>query len=45
MKYHITSITPVLQAFADFFSILYISVYMINMFFTLVLVEVKLNGI
>ena len=41
VKYHITSITPVLQDFADFFSISLV----FNMFFTLVLVEVKLNGI
>ena len=41
MKYHITSITPVLQNFDDFFSISLV----FNMFFTLVLVEVKLNGI
>ena len=41
MKYHITRITPVLQDFADFLSISLV----FNMFFTLVLVEVKLNGI
>ena len=41
MKYHITSITPVLQGFADFFSISLV----FNMFLTLALVEVKLNGI
>ena len=40
MKYHITSITPVLQDFADFFSISLV----FNMFLTLMLVEVKLNG-
>ena len=40
MKYH-TSITPVLQDFADFFSISLV----FNMFFTLVMVKVKLNGI
>ena len=37
----ITSITPVLQDFADFFSISLV----VNMFFTLALVEVKLIGI
>ena len=41
VKYHITSITPVLQDFADFFSISLV----FNMFFNLALVEVKLNGI
>ena len=41
MKYHITSITSVLQDFADIFSISLV----FDMFFTLVLVEVKLNGI
>ena len=41
MKHHITSITPVLPDFADFFSISLV----FNVFFTLVLVEVKLNGI
>ena len=42
VKYHIiTSITPVLQDFTDFFSILLV----FNVIFTLVLVEVKLNGI
>ena len=41
MKYHITSITSVLQDFTDFFSISLV----FDMFFTLVLVEVKLNGI
>ena len=41
MKYHITSITSVLQDFADFFSIS----LLFDMFFTLVFVEVKLNGI
>ena len=35
MKYHITSITPVLQDFADFFSISLV----FNMFFTLMLVR------
>ena len=38
VKYHITS---VLQDFSDFFSISLV----FDMFFTLVLVEVKLNGI
>ena len=41
VKYHITSITSVLQDFADFFSISLV----FDMFFTLVFVEVKLNGI
>ena len=41
VKYHISSITPVLQDFADVFSISLV----FDMFFTLVLVEVKLNGI
>ena len=41
VKYHITSITPVLQDFVDFFSIPLV----LNMFFTLVMVKVKLNGI
>ena len=41
VKYHITSITPVLQDFAEISSILLV----FNMFFALVLVEVKLNGI
>ena len=41
MKYHSTSITSVLQDFSDFFSISLV----FDMFFTLVLVEVKLNGI
>ena len=41
VKYHITSITPVLQDFADFFSMSLV----FNMFLTLMLVEVKLNGI
>ena len=41
MKYHITSITPILQDFADFFSISLV----FNMLFNLALVEVKLNGI
>ena len=41
MKYHITSITPVLQDFAYFFSISLV----FNMFFTLAMVKVKLNGI
>ena len=41
VKYHITSITSVLQDFSDFFSISLV----FDMFFTLVLVEVKLNGI
>ena len=43
VKYYniITSITPVLQDFADFFSILLV----FNVFLTLMLVEVKLNGI
>ena len=41
VKYHITSITPVLQDFADFFSVSLV----FNMFLTLMLVEVKLNGI
>ena len=41
MKYHITSITSVLQDFADLFSISLV----FYMFFTLVFVEVKLNGI
>ena len=41
VKYRITNITPVLQDFADFFSISLV----FNMFFTLMLVEVKLNGI
>ena len=40
VKYHITSITLVLQDVADFFSILLV----FNMIFTLVLVEVKLKG-
>ena len=35
------SITPILQDFTDFFSISLV----FNMFFILVLVEVKLNGI
>ena len=39
VKYHITSITQVLQDFADFFSISLV----INI--SLMLVEVKLNGI
>ena len=39
MKYHITNITSVLQDFADFFSISLV----FDMFFTLVLVEVKEN--
>ena len=43
VKYHITSITPVLQHFADFFTISISLVF--NMFFTFALVEVKLNGI
>ena len=38
VKYHIT---PVLQDFADFFSVSLV----FNMFLTLMLVEVKLNGI
>ena len=37
MKYHITSITPVLQDFAYFFSISLV----FNMFFTLAMVKVK----
>ena len=41
VKYHITSITPVIQDFADFFSISLV----FNMFFTLAMVKVKLNGI
>ena len=41
MKYHITSITQVLQDFADFFSMSLV----FNMFLILMLVEVKLNGI
>ena len=41
VKYHITSITSVLQDFSDFFSISLV----FDMFFTLVFVEVKLNGI
>ena len=41
VKYHITSIISVLQDFADISSILLV----FDMFFTLVLVEVKLNGI
>ena len=41
VKYHITSITSVLQDFANMFSISLV----FDMFFTLVLVEVKLNGI
>ena len=41
VKYHFTSITPVLQRFADFFSISLV----FSMFLTLALVEVKLNGI
>ena len=41
VKYYITSITLVLQDFADFFSISLV----FNMFLTLMLVEVKLNGI
>ena len=41
VKYHITSITPVLQDFADLFSISLVS----NMFFTSMLVEVKLKFI
>ena len=41
MKYYITSITLVLQDFADFFSISLV----FNVFLTLMLVEVKLNGI
>ena len=41
VKHHITSITPVLQNFADFFSISLV----FNMFFTLAMVKVKLNGI
>ena len=41
VKYHITSITPVLQDFADFFSISVV----FNMFFTLAMVKVKWNGI
>ena len=41
MKYHITSITSVLQDFADFFAVSLV----FDMFFTLVLVEVKFNGI
>ena len=36
VKYHITSITPVLQDFADFFSISLV----FNMFFTLAMVKV-----
>ena len=39
VKYHITSITPVLQDFADFFSMSLV----FNMFFTLALVKIKLN--
>ena len=41
VKYRFTSITPVLQDFVDFFSISFV----FNMFFTLALAEVKLNGI
>ena len=41
VKYRITSITPVLQDVADFFSISLV----FSMFPTLALVEVKLNGI
>ena len=40
MKIEITSITPVLQIFLDFFQIS----LAFNMFSTLVLVEVKLSG-
>ena len=40
VKYHITSITWIFQDFADFFSISLV----FDMFFTLVLVEVKLIG-
>ena len=41
IPYYITSITSVLQDFAFFFSISLV----FDMFFTLVFVEVKLNGI
>ena len=41
MKNRITSITPVLQDFADFFSLILV----FNMFYTLAMVKVKLNGI
>ena len=41
VKHHITNITPILQDFVDFFS----KSLAFNMFFTLMLVEVKLNGI
>ena len=41
VKYRFTSITPVLQSFADFFSISLV----FSMFLTLASVEVKLNGI
>ena len=40
VKYHITSITWIFQDFADFFAISLV----FDMFFTLVLVEVKLIG-